>query len=360
MLDGHGGNIYDMAQRLGCAPLEIIDMSSNVNPLGPPPNLLNFLIEKINAVSALPEVGAKKAVYAFSERYGVDPGSVLAGNGTTQFIYSLPQALETTNALIFGPTYADYADACKMHNISYKYSMAKEATGFKPDMDQIKKDIKEADTVFICNPNNPTGVLIPAQELSLLCKSHPETSFVIDESYLPFVNHGDKETMINSGLSNVILLNSMSKIFRIPGLRIGFILSSEKTIKKLMRYALPWSVNSLAQAAVVYLMEHKSETDAFIDNTREFIEAEKKRFSDKLENASLIKLFPSTTSFMLARLSGNHRADEICAALSHDRILIRNCANFKGLSDRFIRISLKTQEINTMVAERILGLTIGC
>ncbi|MCP4344465.1 MAG: pyridoxal phosphate-dependent class II aminotransferase [Desulfobacterales bacterium] len=354
MINGHGGNIFDLAQKLGCAPSDIIDMSSNVNPLGPPPKLLNFLVEKISSVTTLPEVEAKKAISAFAGRYSVDPKVVLAGNGTTQFIYSLPLALKTENALIIGPTYADYEDACKMHNISYNCFILKEQAGFKPDMHLAEQSIKKADTVFICNPNNPTGVLIPAEELNILCKSHPNTSFVIDESYLPFVADGERHSMINSELSNVIVLNSMSKIFRIPGLRIGFIKSSEKIIEKLAGYSLPWSVNSLAQAAVVYLMEHKSETDAFIDNTRKFLDAEKKRFADMLENASGIKLFPSTTSFMLARLTGNHRADEICYALSCDKILIRNCANFKGLSDRFIRISLKTQEINTVVAEKIL------
>ncbi len=352
MINGHGGNIFDLAQKLGCAPSDIIDMSSNVNPLGPPPELLNFLMEKISSVAALPEVDAKKAISAFAGRYDIDPNLVLAGNGTTQFIYSLPQALETENALIIGPTYTDYEDACKMHNTSYKCLILKEQTDFKPDMHQTEQGIEKADTVFICNPNNPTGVLIPAEELNMLCRSHPNTSFVIDESYLPFVTDGD--SMINSELSNVVVLNSMSKIFRIPGLRIGFIKSSGKIIEKLAGYSLPWSVNSLAQAAVVYLMEQRSETDAFIDNTRKFLDAERKRFAGMLENASGIKLFPSTTSFMLAKLSGNHRADDICSALSHEKILIRNCANFKGLSDRFIRISLKTQEINTMVAQRIL------
>jgi len=115
-------------------------------------------------------------------------------------------------------------------------------------------------------------------------------------------------------------------------------------------------VNSLAQAAVSYLMEQKAETDVFIENTRVFLEAERRRFEETLINASGIRLFPSTTSFMLARLFGNHTAHEVFSNLSHDRILIRDCSNFRGLSDRFIRISLKTRDINTVLAEKLLSL----
>ena len=91
MIKGHGGNIFEVAQRLGCAPTDIYDMSSNVNPLGPPPGLVTSLIENIHTINALPEVDAGKAVRAFADRYDVDPDLVLAGNGTTQFIYSIPR-----------------------------------------------------------------------------------------------------------------------------------------------------------------------------------------------------------------------------------------------------------------------------
>jgi len=358
MLNGHGGNIYDIAHRLGCAPSEIIDMSSNVNPLGPPPGLVNFLKENLNVITALPQVDANLLILSFADRYGVDPAFVLAGNGSTQFIYSTPLALGTKKALIIGPTYADYADACRMHNIHFEYFIAHESQGFKADINMIKKQVKGFDTVFICNPNNPTGTLYTADEIESLCRSLPNTHFIIDESYLPFVISGDTESMIGRGLPNIIILNSMSKIFRISGLRIGFIIASKNIIEALIRYSLPWSVNALAQAGVRYLMEHKTEVNAFIDRTHELVETEKKRFAEKLKNAAGIKLFASTTSFMLAKSVNRHRADAICQALLNERILIRNCSNFKGLSNRFIRISLKNRETNLMLVEKLLNLSL--
>jgi threonine-phosphate decarboxylase len=355
MIIGHGGNIYKLAARLGCAPDEIIDMSGNVNPLGSMPGLVNFLKDNIHAIGRLPEADSGTSVNAFAVRYDLDPDLVLAGNGTTQFIYSIPQALNTKKALILGPTYADYADACKMQKVGYSYLSAEESKSFVLDINQLEDNILECDTVFICNPNNPTGALIAASELELLCRSRPDIYFVIDESYMPFVKSGEEKSMIRLGLPNVIILNSMSKIFKIPGLRIGFLISSKQIMKKLEPFMMPWSVNGIAQAAVLYLMEKRNEVDHFIKKTRDFIEIERKVFIERFKDVSSIKLFPSTTTFILARLFGNYKAENICSYMSQYKILIRDCSNFKGLSDRFVRISLKTRDINMMAADKILS-----
>lgn len=355
MIRGHGGNIHEMAQQLGCEPKDIFDMSSNVNPLGPPAGLITFLIENIHAINALPEVDARGAIQAFANRYGVDSDLVLAGNGTTQFIYAIPQVLETRNALIIGPTYADYADACAMHRVRHMFFILDDSNGFSFDPEQVKNQVRSADTVFICNPNNPTGSLIPKTVLREIIGEFPEKHFIVDESYLPFVIDGDRESVVDLGFSNVIVLNSMSKIFRIPGLRIGFLISSPIIIEKFMRYALPWSANSLAQIAVRYLMENRLETDAFIEESKRFLETEKNDFIGAFKNIPGIHMYPSTTSFVLAKLYENHTAEEVYEYLAHRRILIRRCTNFKGLSNRFIRIAFKTHEINSLLKDHLLA-----
>jgi len=222
-------------------------------------------------------------------------------------------------------------------------------------MNAAAQQIQGYDTVFICNPNNPTGNIIPAADLEQLCKSHADVNFVIDESYLMFVDGFNTQSMIRSALPNVMVLDSMSKFFGIPGLRIGFLISSPVIIKKFKTYLLPWSVNSLAQMAVHYLMKQTAEVETFIENTVKFIAQERYILFETFKNSSLIKLFPSTTCFILARLYGNLTADDLGMHLAQDRILIRNCSNFSGLSDRFIRFSLKTGEINRMFAKKLLA-----
>ncbi len=253
MIQGHGGNIFEVAERLGCAPSEIIDMSSNVNPLGPMPELVEHLQNILSEImSVLPRVDAADIVELFARRYNLDPRCALAANGSTQLIYDIPRAFETKKAIILGPTYADYADACRMQGVLFDEFLAEEDDGFVPDLNRFGDRLSDADSAFVCNPNNPTGVLIPARQLRDLCGSHPRVCFVVDESYLPFAPEGERQSMAGCGLGNVVILNSMSKIYRLPGLRIGFLIGQPEMIQKAVRYRQPWCVNGLAQAAVSY------------------------------------------------------------------------------------------------------------
>ncbi len=352
MIIGHGGDIHGLAEQLGCDPTAITDMSSNVNPLGPPPGLRDHLQASLEQIHWLPEVDAHTATAAFADWHGVKPQQVLAANGTTQLIYTLPQALECRNALILGPTYADYADACRMHGVSFDYLFAKPENGFFPDLEGLDRNAANHDIVFICNPNNPTGRLIPADSLIALCQAHLRTFFVVDESYLPFAPHS--QSLMTAELDNLLVLNSMSKIFRVPGLRIGFLKAAKPVIARFMRYFLPWSVNALAQAAVCFLARQRESMAEFVKTSQRFLQKERTAFVDAFSDSPGICFFPSTTSFLLARVSQPLEAGTVCQALARQGILIRNCANFTGLSERYIRISLKTAQANQGLA-KLLG-----
>jgi threonine-phosphate decarboxylase len=356
MIKGHGGNIYDLAERLSCDASEIIDMSSNINPFGPPPGLVDYLKDHILRINALPEVDARNTSTAFAHRYGIDPDRVLAGNGTTQFIYSIPQVLRAERVLIVGPTYADYADGCRMHGVPFEYYISEESKKFNPDFAGLETSLNSIDTVFICNPNNPTGVLIPINDLLNLIRGYPNIRFVIDESYLPFVKDGDKESMLQAELPNLLILHSLSKIFRIPGLRIGFLVAPKVIIEKFLPYMLPWNVNSLSQIAVQYLMANRAETESFIHSIRDRIRGERELLRDTLSKSSCITVNPSTTSFMLLHLNEGITAEDTVEYLSHHKILIRNCANFEGLSNKYIRLSLKTEDANRMAAQLLMDM----
>ena len=356
MIHGHGGNIYEIARQINCRPADIIDMSSNINPLGPPPGLLQYLKDNLDSILRLPEVDAGITVERFGSFIGVDSNRLLAGHGTTQFIYSIPRILETRQALIIGPTYADYGDACRLKGIPYTFHMADESDEFRPRMDQISKELPSADTVFVCNPNNPTGTLIPGDALSELCRCHPQHKFVVDESYLDFVSHAEKETLINSGLPNVIVLLSLSKIFRIPGLRIGFISACEDQINRFRNHLLPWSVSSLAQKAIDYVSSEKALMESFILETRNYIADQRQQFISALKSYDRVRVFNGQAPFVLVKLPDEFSDNRVWQMLARDKILVRCCANIKGLSDRFVRISLKKQEYNRLLVSKLLAL----
>ena len=351
MIHGHGGNIYEMAKALGCSPLGIVDMSSNVSPLGMPPGLEDMLAKGCNEVISLPEVDSESLRVSFAASVGLGEDQVLAGNGTTEFIYTIPPALKVKKALIVGPTYSDYADACRVCGMEPVFCLAGEEENFKPSLDQITSRLAHVDTVFICNPNNPTGQLIPVQSLKQIIETYPSVRFVVDESYLPFVPNWETETLATAPADNVIVLQSFSKIFAIPGLRLGFLIATPKIINAFRPFKQPWSVNRLAQVAGSFLVSQKS----FVQEVARFVQKERKVFLGHLEALDTLLSFPSAVHFILFRLKGALRAPDLFRVMAEHKILIRDCSNFHGLSDRFIRIALKTSEANKACADILIS-----
>lgn len=356
MIKGHGGNIYDMARQMGCQPHEIVDMSSNINPLGMPPGLLDDLKDHVGGIGVLPEVDGRAAIERMAALLDVDPRRILVGNGTTQFIYTACPALNARRVLIVGPTYADYADACRMHNIPPHHFLTDFRTGFDVDLNMLEEAIEGFDMVFICNPNNPTGRMIPHDSLMQLCRVHPKTHFIIDESYLPFVPIAHSQSMVACNLENVSILWSISKIFGVPGLRAGFLIASEATIDRYSRFTQPWSLNSMAQAAVCWLGDHRESVIAFIEDSRRFLEKERQKFYHGLKIRSGVTLYPSLVSYILMRLPDGLNALNLCSRMGQHRILIRNCSNFHGLSDQFVRVALKDSGVNRLALKQLLGI----
>lgn len=356
MIHGHGGNIYALAQKLGCSLDAIVDVSSNINPLGPPPGLMDHLKAHLATICALPEVDSQTMAAQMAALLGLDPGGILAGAGTTQFIHAMFGVLQSRRVLILGPTYADYADACRLYGLAPRYFLTHARDAFQPDMARFGRQAGDHDTVVICNPNNPTGGLIPREALSALCREHPDTSFVVDESYLPFVPRGRAESMAGCGLDNVIVLHSLSKIYRLPGLRIGFLIAAPRVIQRFQQVMPPWRLNSMAQAAVDFLHGHRDDVQGFVRRTHAYIARERTRFYEMVPPKSGLKLYPSHTSFILIELPEGLDAGLACEHFARQRILIRNCGNFHGLTDRFIRIAMNRSEVNQKVADILSGL----
>jgi threonine-phosphate decarboxylase len=356
MIEGHGGNVYAMARDLGCRPQEIVDMSSNINPLGMPPGLLDHLKDHLEGVGILPEVDGRDAIRRMAGLLAVDARRILVGNGTTQFIYTACPALNARRVLIVGPTYADYADACCMHELQPHHFLTDARNRFDVNLDKVDKALYGFDTAFICNPNNPTGQRIPPDPLIQLCRSHPETHFIIDESYLPFVPMGQSQSMVTCNLDNVSVLWSVSKIFGVPGLRAGFLIASEATVSRFSRFIQPWCLNSMAQAAVRWLGEHHRQVAAFIEESANFLEKERQLFYDGMGTIDSVTLFPSLVSYILIRLPEGLSAATLCHRMKENRFLIRNCSNFHGLSDQYVRVALKGSGVNRLALTQLMDI----
>jgi threonine-phosphate decarboxylase len=347
-----------LARRLGCDPADICDMSSNVNPLGPMPELMAHLHRRLDLIQALPEVDAAAMTAAFADAAGLAPDAVLAGNGSTELIYLLPRVLAPPRAVVVGPTYADYADACRLAGVPVSHVTVAAAEAFMPSLGRLKEALKPGDLVFVCNPNNPTGVLLDPEAILHVAAERPDCRFLVDESYLPFAP--EAMSLAGHGLNNLLVLSSMSKIHRIAGLRIGFLIGPALIMARLHPHRPPWSVNALAQEAVSFLSAHPALVARFLSETRSFLDAEKQLLAERLHGCRWVQIFPSRTSFVLLQLAPAAVAAEVCHALAQERILVRDCSNFVGLDQRFVRISLKDADANRRAAEcllRTLGMT---
>ncbi|WP_027357677.1 pyridoxal phosphate-dependent aminotransferase [Desulforegula conservatrix] len=346
MITGHGGDIQETAARLGCAVTELVDMSSNLNPIGPLPGLEEFLCKNIRSIITLPDADTDRVSSSLARLYDLSAENISAGNGTTQFIYNLPLALKFKKVLILGPVYADYADACAMHGAETTLFMADNDKGFEWDYKKLDHELKIRDAVYICNPNSPTGKLTDAAEIAKLAAQNPDKWVIVDETYLPFLKNWKKQSLLYSDLKNLIVFHSMSKIHRLPGLRIGFMKADKDVVSKFMDFFMPWSINSLAQSAVFHLAERKTDVEKFIKDSANYAYEQKQIIMDGLKGTG-IDFFASSSVFMLGKTGpGLPDSATLHNMMLEKKIMIRDCSNFKGLSGRHFRISLHTQENN--------------
>ncbi|MBS3732974.1 MAG: pyridoxal phosphate-dependent class II aminotransferase [Desulfobacterales bacterium] len=352
MIHGHGGNIYAAASALGCRLEEITDMSANINPLGPMPGLLAHLAESIGNVCRLPEVDAASAVHAYADWQDLPAEQVIAGGGTTEFLYLLPRALRLESALVVGPAYADYADALKINRVDPEFFMCTPEHGFRPDPDRLAAAARNADAVYFCNPNNPTGRLTAPGDLAALAGALPQTLFVVDESYLPFAAGPKKHTLARFDLPNTVVLHSLSKMHCIPGLRVGFCVAPAPLAQKIRQDCQPWSVSTPAQTAISYIAQNRETAGAHARKTRQSLDARRRDLYASLADTPGLDLYPSHATFVLMR-AAFFTAPEIAARMLSRRILIRDCSNFRGLDEHYFRISLKDPDSNARAAQVI-------
>ena len=346
----HGGDILSMAKRLGCGVGDLVDLSSNLTPLGMPPGLREALSERFGEISFLPESGSETLVHLFAEKYGCSPQQVLAGNGTTEFIYAVPASVQSRRALIIAPTYADYQTASEWAGLSVDFFALKAAEDFALDFNRLSACLTGGELVFLCNPNNPTGRVVPSRELLDFILAHPTSEFLIDESYLPFVN---EPSLAGFPLpANLFLLCSSSKIYGIPGLRLGFLVASEEKMSRFAARRKPWGVNRMAQVAGEYLLAHG---DAYVQAVRDYLAQTRPGFVARLAALPGVHVISGSANFILCRLAGPMTAAQLREAMLGQRIMIRDCSNFTGLDAQYFRVSLQDAERN----ERCLAALVG-
>ena len=331
MIEGHGDDLYKYGKKI------VSNFSSNVYNRIDHSGLYQRLNERLSTICSYPEPMPYSLESEIARRYSLTPRQVCVTNGATEAIYLIAQVFQGRISAVLGPTFSEYADACRVHRHKVKpfYSL-----------DALPED---AELVWICNPNNPTGEVRNKEDLKALVDSHPDKLFIFDQSYEYFTLKsllGIKEA---ASFPNVILLHSMTKQYAIPGLRVGYFTASEGLTDDVRCRRMPWSVNSLAIEAAKYLLEERDGISADIPQ----LLAERERLTNLLLATGMLEIWPTDTHYMLIKLRmGKAAALKDFLAVNHG-ILIRDASNFEGLDERFFRIATQTPEENDKLVKAI-------
>ena len=338
----HGGNIIAIAAELGCQVADLLDMSSNLMPLPMIPGLRETIIERLDEIAYLPETESQTLRNLFAARHHRADNEVLVGNGTTDFIFTAPTMAGLKKAVIITPTYNDYRLACEWAKLPVENFPLSEKDDFHLDLEHLTESLTGNELVFICNPNNPSGGLTDTEELHTCIKSKPASIFLVDESYLQFTR--SVSLLDLEPLDNLLVLTSYSKIYGIPGLRLGFLTGTPERLATISAHNKPWGVNRIAQVAGEYLVTHGHEHEQAV---LRFTEKHRPELIATLDGLPGIEVVKGVCNFILCRLTGQIRAGELRKKMLARRIIIRDCENFTGLDDRYFRISLKDPAGNT-------------
>jgi threonine-phosphate decarboxylase len=325
----------------------VLDFSASVNPLGPPASVLRALRRALAFVCRYPDPGCTELTARLAALHGVAPEQIVVGNGSSELIHVLPRALGARRAAIVEPTYTEYLHASQLAGA--------EVGHWLPDGEDFTPgpfDPGGADLVWLGNPNNPTGYLWDVARLLGWIRTCPRTVFAVDEAFLPFETREASLSLIPHlhRLPNLVVLRSLTKVYALPGLRLGYAVAHPEIAGRLRRQLVPWSVNVLAQAAGLAALED----DGFLDRTHAWARAERAFLGGRLAGLPYLRPLASSTIFVLVRLHGGTAA-RLTAALRERGLLIRDASNFVGLDGRYVRISLRSPEDNRRLVEELAG-----
>lgn len=336
----HGGDLEAIEKTYAIPREQLIDFSSNVNPLGISPKAKKELANHLDLISSYPDrkyISLRQKIAQFT---GADFDSIIVGNGSTELISLFITTVRPKKALIIGPTYSEYEREILLAGGRIQYFPLKEELDFQLDSEHLYHVLSEDfDLLVLCNPNNPTGSVLRHKELSDIinfCKNK-NIYIMIDETYVEFAEDmEDVEAIpLTKQYDNIIILRGISKFFSAPGLRFGYgICKNEKLIHKMNEIKNPWTINILASFAAGIMMEDEE----YIKKTKELIHSERKKIYETLLAWKNIKVYKPSANFVLFKLLRNDiTSGEIFEKLIHQKMIIRDAGSFPFLDTRFMR-----------------------
>ena len=346
---GHGANVDNMAKKFGKNENDIIDFSSNVNPhiisdLG------KYVLEGLEKSRSYPDINYTNLRNNISDYIKVDSELIIPGNGATEIIYLLMKSIKKRIAIL-NPTFSEYGRGAKLNNLEIIDFHLKEENNFSIDLDEIQKNMDKFDSLFVCNPNNPNGKVKDLNELLDLMIENDKL-LIVDETFMEFVGEEEKYSLINKieQTPNLFILKAVTKFFGMPGLRLGYgVTSNKQIINNIYEYKEPWTINSFAENLSNYLFKDKE----YINGSKDYYINERKFMLEELRKISRLKVYDTDTNFVLIKLDDDEANSLKLELFEKYNILIRDASNFIGLDKSYIRVAIKSHNDNKVLIESL-------
>lgn len=336
----HGGDIYKYGDK------EIIDFSSNINPLGISNSFKTKLLENLEMLTKYPDINYKELREAIASYLGMsDIENIVVGNGAVEIIYKTIKALDIEKVIIATPTFSEYKRAAEIEMIPFMEINAYGNDGII-NINNLVKQLTDRSLVVLCNPNNPTGTLTSIENITYLAKELLSKNgyLLLDEAFIEFTPNYPESSMVNKlkELPNVIVVRAFTKFFGMPGVRLGYGLFGNAQLSNHIREMFePWNINTVGVIAGQTVLQDKD----YINKSRQWINEERSYLIDRLATLDAVTVIPTTANFILLKVSGLSPW-QVKEKLLEKDILIRTPEGFKGLNTDFFRIAIKDRASN--------------
>lgn len=342
-LPPHGGDIYRHKVEM--------DFSVNTNPLGPPDSVVKAIKQHAMDIVHYPDPVCEKLKEAIASYEKVKAEHIICGNGAAELIYSLVQTLKPEKALLVEPGFSEYERAMKALGASCLYYLCRREEKFKVKKDILNYITPDIGMIFLCNPGNPVGEVIERSlliEILNLAKAY-YIPVLLDECFLDFLENSASYEILPfyQEYPNLFILKAFTKIFAMPGLRLGYAISCQEDLLQHMEAGLPsWHVSMLAQICGV---EALKDADYYLKETKTYLKKEKEAMIGQLKSLGY-EVYGSNANYIFFSNRFPKKEAKICQDLYQqalaDQILIRDCRNYPGLGLGDYRIAIKSREEN--------------
>ncbi len=355
----HGGGVRAAAAALGVPEGEILDFSSNLNPLGPPPEVIKLLEEEgilLKEATTHPPEYPFELEKALAAHWKVDEENLAVIPGSVYGIYLIFQLLRPEKTVMHVPTFSEYSRAAQAVGSEIVAHKTSKERGFRLCLGEYSWRIEPGIQVAVlCNPNNPTGYLMPLDEVDALARwcDREGCYLLVDEAFVEFTSQGSAVDLVREH-SHLVVLRSFTKAFAIPGLRVGAVVGPEALMKRVKESTPPWSISGIGQKACMLALN----CQGYLEKTRALVKEERERLRRDLSGLGLIPV-PSWANYLLLQLPQGLTGENLQSRLLKHKILIRCCDNIPGLDHRYIRISVRRSEENQQLLSTLQGCTKG-